>query len=94
LCGQVRYRQSGTEVWMDGELKNISKSGVLFAGSSPISEGTWVEIELEMPSEIVGGSTARRVKCAAEITRAENGEHGTLFGAQILGYEFVQDALS
>ena len=94
LCGPIRYRPSGTDVWMNGELKNISKSGVLFAASSPVSEGTWIEIELDMPSEIVGGNTAHRVRCAAEITRTVNDEQSAFFGAQIFGYEFVPDGLS
>jgi hypothetical protein len=79
---------------MDGEVKNISRSGVLFVGTSPTPEGTRIELELDMPSEITGGSTARRVKCDAEVMRTENGEHGTVLGAKIFGYEFVQDGLS
>jgi hypothetical protein len=50
LTGPVRYRPSGADEWMDGELKNISKSGVLFAGTSPIPQGTRIELELDMPS--------------------------------------------
>jgi hypothetical protein len=42
-----------------------------------------------MPSEITGGSTARRVKCDAEVMRTENGEHGTVLGAKIFDYTFV-----
>ena len=94
MSGPVRYRQAGTDVWLDGALKNISHSGVLFVGSVLLAERTWVEIELDMPPEIVGGSAARRVKCAAEIIRTEPGERGTIFGAQILDYDFVEDARS
>ncbi len=89
MSGPVRYRQAGSDAWLDGVLKNISNSGVLFAGNSLIPEGAWIEIEMDMPPEIVGGSTARRVKCAAEITRTENGDRGAVFGAQIFDYAFI-----
>jgi hypothetical protein len=74
---------------MDGGLKNINKSGVLFAGSSPLPEGTRIEIELDMPSEICGGGTARRVRCDAEVTRAVQSERGYFLAARILDYTFT-----
>ncbi len=89
LSGPVRYRQSGTDEWHNGELKNISNAGVMFVGNFPIPEGTRVELGLDMPPEMVGGSTARAVTCSAKIVRTENRESGNVFGARILDYEFI-----
>ncbi len=73
LSGPVRYREAGTDAWIHGELKNISKSGLLFAGSGPLPEGSRIDIELEMPCEICG-SIGRHVRCDAQIVRTRGGE--------------------
>lgn len=88
LTGPVRYREVGSDIWCDGELKNISQSGLLFAGTSPLRERAKVELELEMPAEICG-SAGRRVRCDAQIVRTGIGARGDLAAAQIFGYVFV-----
>lgn len=92
LSGPVRYRELDAELWSDGELKNISKSGVLFAGSSSIPEGVRIELELEMPAEICG-SVGRQVRCIAQIVRAGAGETAKLCAARIYDYAFVDPLL-
>ncbi len=87
LSGPVRYREAGTDAWIHGELKNISKSGLLFAGSGPLPEGSRIDIELEMPWEICG-SIGRHVRCDAQIVRTRSGEKADL-AARIFGYEFI-----
>jgi hypothetical protein len=91
VSGPVRYRESGGVFWIEGELKNISNSGVLFVGSSTMPEGTRVDVELDMPPEICGGSTARRVRCAAEIVRSSVGENRHSLAARITDYAFIGD---
>jgi hypothetical protein len=88
LFRPLRYRDITAELWCDGELKNISKSGVLFAGSCPIPEGARIELEMEMLVEICG-SPARRVKCIAHVVRTGAGRTANVFAAQILDYLFV-----
>ena len=85
LAGLVRHLELGTDMWIEGELKNISNSGVLFAGSGLLPKGTRIQIELEMPSEICGGSTRRCVMCDAQVMRTE----GNVCAAQIFDYVFV-----
>lgn len=88
LAGPVRYRELGADAWSDGEMKNISKSGLLFAVSCPLSEGARIEIELDMPSEICG-SIGRRVRCDARVVRTGAGERADLCAAQIFDYTFI-----
>jgi hypothetical protein len=88
LSGPVRYREFGADLWNDGELKNISKSGLLFAGSCSLPEGARIEVELEMPSEICG-SIGRRVRCDAQIVRTGAGEGASFCAAQIFDYVFI-----
>lgn len=87
LSGPVRYREFGAEMWSDGELTNISKSGLLFVGSCPLSEGARIEIEFEMPSEICG-CIGRRVRCDAQIVRTGARDRADL-AARIFDYVFI-----
>ena len=93
LFRPLRYRDMTAELWCDGDLKNIGKSGVLFAGSCPIPEGARIELEMEMPVEICG-SPARQVRCIAHVVRTGAGKTANVFGAQIWDYEFVGANLS
>jgi hypothetical protein len=88
LSGPVRYREAGTDTWRDGELKNISKSGLLFAGTCPLAKGARIEAELEMPAEICG-SVGRRVRCDAEIVRIDSREAAQLCAIRIFDYAFL-----
>ena len=85
LSGPVRYREPGTDTWMEGGLKNISTSGVLFSCSCSLQSGTPLQLELEMPHEICGGSTQRLVVCDALVTRTD----ANICAAQILDYTFI-----
>lgn len=90
LSGPVRYREVGTDSWNDGELRNLSKSGLLFAGSCSLPQGTRIEMELEMPSEICG-SIGRQVRCVAQVVRIGSGETANLCAAQVFDYVFVDN---
>lgn len=92
LSGPVRYRELGAEVWSDGELKNISKSGLLFAGSCSLPEGARIEAELEMPTEICG-SMGRLVRCDAQIVRIEPRDASQLCAIRIFDYAFLDRVL-
>jgi hypothetical protein len=87
LSGPIRYRELGSDLWTDGELKNISKSGVLFIGTGPLEKGARVELEFDMPSEICG-SIARRVRCDAQVVRTGIGQTAD-YAAQVFGYVFI-----
>ncbi len=84
LFGPVRFREAGSDVWTGGEGKNISKSGLLFETADPLPDGTRIDVELDMPSEICG-SIGRRVRCDAQVVRTAI----NLCAAQIFDYTFI-----
>ncbi len=88
LSGPVRYRRVGTDLWSNGELRNISKSGLLFKGSDPLPDGVRVEVGLEMPAEICG-SVARSVQCDAQIVRIKPDQGLYAFAVRIFDYTFT-----
>lgn len=89
VAGQVQYREMKAESWNRGELENISSSGLLFHCSDVIVIGTLLEIELDMPPEICGGSVPRRVRCVAQIVRTEQREAKSWCAAKLFDYAFV-----
>ena len=92
LSGPVRYREVGSNSWNDGELRNLSKSGLLFAGSCSFPQGTQIEVELEMPQQICG-SIRSQVRCIARIVRTGSGKTINVCAAQIYDYVFVDPLL-
>ncbi len=88
LSRPVRFRGVGNGVWSDGELKNISQSGLLFTSGCSLLQGARIEIELEMPPEICG-STGRWVRCDAQVVRTEADGEAHRCAAQVFGYVFI-----
>ena len=46
---QLRYRPVGGRLWHEGQVENISRSGVLFRGAALVDVNTPVEIALLLP---------------------------------------------
>jgi two-component system, cell cycle sensor histidine kinase and response regulator CckA len=88
----LKYRCLGEYAWRKGTTKNISRSGVLFQAEKGIPPQVQLEINLMLPEEISGLSTAE-VVCRGEVVRAMLSEPPTLnpvLAAKILRYEFPQ----
>jgi hypothetical protein len=64
----VSYRLGVRGEWMTGMSENLSRSGLLFRTDSTIEEGSKIQIELEMPTEITG-ETDEKVLCRASVAR-------------------------
>src|SRR5882724_890714 len=47
----LRYRVKNLSTWSEGTIENISQSGVLFQGASPLPVNALVEMVFEMPEE-------------------------------------------
>jgi hypothetical protein len=70
--------------------QNISRSGMLFRAEEVIQPHVQLEINLVLPSEITGLSTAEAV-CTSEVVRAVHSPPATMgpaIAAKILRYEF------
>jgi hypothetical protein len=84
LALHLRYRPVGGRRWHEGEVENISRSGVLFRGAALVDVNTPVEIALLLPvlppasaivcrgrivRTILPGGPRRRPGLAATISR-------------------------
>jgi hypothetical protein len=74
---RVKYRPVGTEPWIEGVTKNISRSGVLFSTEHVFDIDTPIEIDIALRSGPAAGSdlvchgrivrTEQRIKLPAEV---------------------------
>jgi PAS domain S-box-containing protein len=86
----LKYRLMGESVWRDGTTENISRSGMLFRAEEMVQTNAQIEINLVLPAEIVGLSTAE-VICHGEVVRTVELDQPTLgpaLAARILRYQF------
>ena len=87
----IRYRVKNLGTWYDGNVENISQSGVLFHGPQQLPTNAMVEMVFEMPEEISGQKNSN-VLCQGRLIRSKQG-HNTedSFGlaASILDYKFL-----
>ena len=87
LSSPVRYRPINEESWNEGELKNLSQSGLLFKANCLLAQGERIQVELDMPTEICGGKVPQRVICDCQVVRAIEDSHTC--AARILDYVFI-----
>lgn len=82
------YRRKGGLIWYDGDLENISLSGVLLHGEKAIPLGDHVEISFRLPT-VPGGTQEGDIFFWARIIRTEQrsnpGAHLAL-AARVLRY--------
>ena len=86
----LKYRLLGESAWRNGTTENISRSGMLFRAEETIQPNAQLEINLVLPAEIAGLSTAE-VICHGEVVRTVQLEQPTVgpaLAARILRYEF------
>ncbi len=86
----LQYRLLGESVWRNGTTENISRSGMLFRVEETIHPNAQLEINLVLPAEIAGMSTAE-VICDGEVVRIVELKEpivGPALAAKILRYQF------
>jgi hypothetical protein len=67
----IQYRQRTERRWQSGITHNVSASGVLFgqsAGDGQLLLDAPVEMELIIPTDLLGGASTR-VVCTGRVTR-------------------------
>jgi len=90
----LKYRLLGELAWSKGTTENISRSGMLFRAEKVIQPQVQLEINLVLPPEITGLSTAE-VVCRAEVVRALHSDKATMspaVAARVFQYEFPHGA--
>jgi hypothetical protein len=93
----VRYRGKNLSTWYEGQIQNISQSGVLFHGPQQLPANALVEMIFEMPEEISGQKNSNvlcqgrliRHKGAVEATAVETTDDSFGLAASILDYKFL-----
>ncbi len=87
----VRYRVKNTSLWSEGTIVNLSQSGLLFQGMTPLPVNALVEMVFEMPEEISGQKNSQ-VLCQGRVIRAKetrDREAAPILAASILDYKFI-----
>jgi hypothetical protein len=69
-CG-ITYRTAGSGTYSEGACVNISGSGILFRGNSPLEEGKAAELHLVPENRLTPPLTAY-----IEVVRCQQGENG------------------
>ena len=64
----IVYRSSPDEPWIEGIIRNLSRSGVYFVTPAPMPVAHELEVIFTMPQEVAGQPDAK-VFCKAEISR-------------------------
>lgn len=88
----LRYRGKNLSTWYEGEIQNISQSGVLFNGPQQLPANALVEMIFEMP-EAISGQKNRNVLSQGRLIRikdaVDNIEDAFGLAATILDYKFL-----
>lgn len=64
----IHYRRSGEIGWHEGQVENISRSGVLFQARQLMDLQALLDLSFELPVEI-GGEAGAAVVCRGEVVR-------------------------
>jgi len=87
----LRYRSGESSAWVNATTENISVSGVLFVTDHLEAPETPIEMDVRLPTEILGGG-ASRVICQGRIVRTVAATEGgkAAMAATIANYELVR----
>jgi len=92
----VRYRHEGDEEWHDGQIENISESGLLFEAERVLPVNTPIEFKFSLPVTLPDEVSAE-VVCRGEIVRTlSTSDERTMpaVAATIASYRFQRPCLS
>ena len=95
----LSLRQPGTSLEGVGFTQDLSSRGVFFFTSSPLAEGSEIELTLRMPSEITLGESMP-VRCRGHILRivrplssdSSQGEPKIGVAVRLEGYEYLPES--
>ena len=87
----MRYRSLSERTWHEGQIENISSSGVLFRTPAPLAVATAVELMFVLPSS--APQPPASVRCTAEVVRTappESPDTGTAVAVAIRHYRLIK----
>lgn len=89
----IQYRMVSSDPWNDGQVRNVSQSGVYFTTEGDLPMGSPIEVIFIMPQEIAGQENAK-VFCKGRITRtmeSMDGEHPNGVAFEIVTCEYLHE---
>ncbi len=90
----IQYRRLSDVTWFEGQVENISRTGVLLRGEQTMNVATPLQMRFELPAEF-GGQTGALVICRGEAVRTllpPTEDAPKRLAARILDYTFVRNA--
>ena len=90
----VEFRAPEEPEWQEGQIENVSRSGILFHTTAPVSASRPIEMKFELPAE-AGGEEGALVFCMGEVVRVIPGpapESPCTVAARIVDYHFIRSA--
>jgi hypothetical protein len=91
----IQYRPLSDVTWLDGQVENISRTGVLLRGAQIMNVATPIQMRFELPAEF-GGQTGALVVCRGQVVRTilpPADDAPKRLAATILDYTFVRGAV-
>ncbi len=88
----IQFRPLEETTWQEGQVENVSRSGILFRAPQPLSLHTPIEMRFDLPAEL-GGEPGAHVVCAGEIIRVippPGPDQQPILAARIMDYQFVR----
>jgi len=82
------YRREGGLIWYDGQIQNVSASGLLFSGEKPLRPGAMLQASFSLPAAD-GSEEPTQVFCWAKVVRVrlpDNSEPYHTHAVKILRY--------
>jgi len=93
LDSPIQFRITPNEPWSDGQVRNVSQSGVYFTTEGTLPMGAHIQVIFTMPQEIAGQENAK-VFCKGRITRtmeALDGDHPNGIAFEIVTCEYLHE---
>ncbi len=94
IAARLEFRPSGNADWIDGQVENVSRSGILFRATRVLP--LYTAIEMRFPLAVMGGGEAASgseasVYCRGRVVRhSASPDDGSLQAATIREYRIVR----
>jgi len=88
----LRYRQQGGDKWEEGNMHNISRSGLLFTTERLHPLNTTIELTFALP-KVIRDEPPATVRCKGEVVRSAlvaTEKCRAAMAIKILDYEFMR----
>lgn len=95
LCLNVKYRISGERKWREGQVQNISSSGVLFCGTGSSAQGRTLSLVIDL-SPVDGANRQGRILAIGKVVRSFEapGGHQIMIAVKIISARLARSTLA